>query len=35
MAFPVQQQAKYWGIATAAFLVILWYLGDVILPGIS
>ncbi|PHQ80907.1 MAG: AI-2E family transporter [Thalassobium sp.] len=32
MAFPVQQQAKYWGIATAAFLVILWYLGDVILP---
>ena len=34
MAFPVQQQAKYWGIATAAFLVILWYLGDVILPFI-
>lgn len=34
MAFSVQQQAKYWGIATAAFLVILWYLGDVILPFI-
>lgn len=32
MAYPVQQQAKYWGVATAAFLIVLWYLGDVILP---
>jgi predicted PurR-regulated permease PerM len=32
MALPVQQQAKYWGIAAAVFLVTLWYLGDVILP---
>ncbi|WP_296427491.1 AI-2E family transporter [Yoonia sp.] len=32
MSLPVQQQAKYWGIATAAFLTILWFLGDVILP---
>ncbi|WP_377512446.1 AI-2E family transporter [Octadecabacter sp. R77987] len=34
MAFPVQQQVKYWSIATAVFLVVLWYLGDVILPFI-
>jgi len=32
MALPVGQQAKYWGIATAVFLVTLWFLGDVILP---
>jgi predicted PurR-regulated permease PerM len=32
MALPVGQQAKYWGIATATFLVTLWFLGDVILP---
>ncbi|WP_306155378.1 AI-2E family transporter [Roseovarius sp. MMSF_3281] len=32
MALPVQTQMKYWGIASAAFLVILWFLGDVILP---
>ncbi len=32
MALSVRQQTKYWGIATAAFLAILWYLGDVILP---
>ncbi len=32
MALPVGQQAKYWGIAAAMFLVILWFLGDVILP---
>lgn len=34
MALPVSQQARYWGIATAVFLVLLWYLGDVILPFI-
>ena len=32
MALPVREQAKYWGIATAVFLVIMWFLGDVILP---
>lgn len=32
MALPVSQQAKYWSIATAVFLVVLWFLGDVILP---
>ncbi len=32
MALPVREQAKYWGIATAVFLVTLWFLGDVILP---
>ncbi len=32
MAHPVGQQAKYWGLATAVFLVTLWFLGDVILP---
>jgi predicted PurR-regulated permease PerM len=32
MALPVSQQAKYWGIATGVFLVVLWFLGDVILP---
>jgi len=34
MALPVDQQAKYWGIAGAVFLVVLWFLGDVILPFI-
>ncbi len=32
MALPVQKQAMYWGIATAVFLMVLWYLGNVILP---
>ena len=32
MALPVRQQLTYWGIATAVFLVVLWALGDVILP---
>jgi predicted PurR-regulated permease PerM len=32
MALPVKDQIRYWGIATVAFLVILWFLGDVILP---
>lgn len=34
MALPVRDQAKYWGIATVSFLVVLWFLGDVILPFI-
>lgn len=32
MGLPVQQQLKYWGIAAAIFLAIMWLLGDVILP---
>ena len=32
MALPAEKQLKYWGIATAVFLVAMWYLGDVILP---
>ena len=32
MALPVNTQLKYWGIASAVFLVALWFLGDVILP---
>ncbi|MGB1035508.1 MAG: AI-2E family transporter, partial [Primorskyibacter sp.] len=32
MALPVQQQVKYWGIAAAVFALVLWYLGDVLLP---
>ncbi|MEB8385909.1 AI-2E family transporter [Rhodobacteraceae bacterium KMM 6894] len=34
MGMPVGTQAKYWGIAAAVFLVVLWFLGDVILPFI-
>ncbi len=32
MALPVREQAKYWGVAAAVFLLVLWLLGDVILP---
>ncbi len=32
MALPVKTQMKYWGIASAIFLIVLWFLGDVILP---
>ena len=32
MALPVRDQMKYWGIATAVFAVVLWFLGDVLLP---
>ncbi len=32
MTLPVRRQAGYWGIAVAVFLLILWYLGDVMLP---
>ena len=34
MALPVRDQLKYWGVATAVFFVVMWYLGDVILPFI-
>ncbi|MEM9845583.1 MAG: AI-2E family transporter [Pseudomonadota bacterium] len=32
MALPVRTQLKYWGIATGIFVLVLWFLGDVILP---
>ena len=32
MALPVETQVKYWGIATAVFVLVMWALGDVILP---
>jgi len=32
MALPVREQVRYWAIATAVFLAVLWVLGDVILP---
>lgn len=32
MALPVGQQAKYWGIAAAIFILMMWFLGDVLLP---
>ncbi|SDZ11212.1 Predicted PurR-regulated permease PerM [Jannaschia faecimaris] len=32
MALPVKQQMLYWGVAAAALLVLLWYLGPVLLP---
>ena len=32
MALPIRDQLKYWGIAGAVFLVILWFTGDILLP---
>lgn len=32
MALPIRDQLKYWGIATAVFLVVLWFLGNVLMP---
>ncbi len=32
MALPVKEQLKYWGIAAAVLGVLLWLLGDVLLP---
>lgn len=32
MALPVRDQMKYWGVAAAVFLAVLWLLGNVILP---
>jgi predicted PurR-regulated permease PerM len=34
MALPVRQQVTYWGVAAVAVFVVLWLLGDVILPFI-
>lgn len=32
MALPIRDQLKYWSIAGAVFLVVLWFMGDVLLP---
>lgn len=32
MALPVRDQLKYWGFAAIGFSVVLWFLGDVLLP---
>lgn len=32
MALPVRDQLRYWGIAALVLVVVLWVLGDVILP---
>lgn len=32
MALPVRAQITYWGIATAVFLILLWSIGNVLLP---
>lgn len=32
MGFSVNEQIKYWGMAMAVFVLILWSLGDVLLP---
>lgn len=34
MALPVQDQVKIWSIVSAVFLLVLWFLGDVLLPFI-
>ncbi|MGC9446018.1 AI-2E family transporter [Cereibacter johrii] len=34
MALPISDQAKWWGLSTLVFLLVLWLLGDVILPFI-
>ncbi|MFN3642145.1 MAG: AI-2E family transporter [Gemmobacter sp.] len=34
MALPVRDQVRYWAIAAAVFLAVLWFLGDVLLPFI-
>ncbi|SMX28966.1 AI-2 transport protein TqsA [Pelagimonas phthalicica] len=32
MALPVRDQLKYWGLTAAVFSLVLWFLGDVLLP---
>lgn len=34
MALPTNDQLRYWGIAAAVFFLLLWFLGDVLLPFI-
>ncbi|MFN4058706.1 MAG: AI-2E family transporter [Roseinatronobacter sp.] len=35
MALPVQDQVKYWTIASIGFGVVLWFLGDILLPFVT
>ena len=32
MALPVKDQLRYWGIATAVFFLLMWFLGNQLLP---
>ena len=32
MALPLRDQTKYWGVAALGFLILLYAMGDVILP---
>ncbi|MBV1897513.1 MAG: AI-2E family transporter [Rhodobacteraceae bacterium] len=32
MSYPVRVQLKYWGITALVFVIVLWVLGDVLLP---
>lgn len=32
MAYPINTQAKYWAIVAVVFLLLLWVLGDIMLP---
>ncbi|MEM9342291.1 MAG: AI-2E family transporter [Pseudomonadota bacterium] len=34
MALPVREQLTYWSIAAVVFVVVLWYLGNVLMPFI-
>ncbi|MGL4235562.1 AI-2E family transporter [Tabrizicola sp.] len=34
MALPIKDQARYWGIAALVFFILLWFLGNVLLPFI-
>jgi len=35
MTLPVRDQLRYWGIAAAVFLALLWLLGEVLLPFLA
>ena len=34
MSLPVRDQLRYWGIAAIVFAVVLWFLGNVLMPFI-
>jgi predicted PurR-regulated permease PerM len=34
MALPIRDQIRYWGIAALIFLLLMWFMGDVLLPFI-
>ena len=35
MALPISTQLRYWGIGSVIFVLILWVLGDVLLPFVA